>query len=101
MTIRILTLSLLMCITVFSSIESSPLLDEKLMANNPSLNVDDSALPMLQHANLIAFLCQQHKQIPLELKRKFCSNYIRLHKIQDDDEGEQQRNKRVGWTISV
>jgi hypothetical protein len=33
------------------------------------------------------------------MTRKFCSNYFPTDKIQEQQ--QQQRGKRVGWTISV
>jgi len=40
----------------------------------------------------ISHICQRQKQYPLKITKKFCST---------PSQEEQQRGKRVGWTISV
>jgi hypothetical protein len=59
-----------------------------LVGNNYS-----QQLPLFIHPlHFISHICQRQKQYPLKITRKFCS--IDLQK-------QQQRDKRVGWTISV
>ncbi|UJR27096.1 hypothetical protein I4U23_008396 [Adineta vaga] len=54
-------------------------------------------LPNFKHASyFISYLCQQQKQYSLYMRKKYCSSQFPSSKSQ-----EEQRGKRVGWTISV
>jgi len=61
--------------------------------NDMIINKSSQHFPLFRHRlHFISHICQRQKQYPLEiLTRKFC-----LTRSQ-----EEQRNKRVGWTISV
>lgn len=41
-------------------------------------------------------LCQRAEQYPWKLRKKFC-----LEQLQDKQQQEETRGKRVGWTISI
>ncbi|CAF2808201.1 unnamed protein product [Rotaria sp. Silwood2] len=101
MALRILSLYLLIFMVFVSSVESSPLLDSFLMENYPSLNLAHTSSPIIHRSNFISLICQRQEQYPIRLTRKLCSNYFQPYKLQEEDEEQQQRNKRVGWTISV
>ena len=76
---------------VISSIKSIPLTADDDLIENESFTIHP--------INFISLLCQQQEQqqqYPIKLIRKICSNYLQTNKLQ-----EQQRGKRVGWTISV
>jgi len=73
---------------VISSIKSIPLTADDDLIENESFTIHP--------INFISLLCQQQQQYPIKLIRKICSNYLQTNKLQ-----EQQRGKRVGWTISV
>ncbi len=79
-----------------TSIESSPLTDDFLIENDSAFNFGNTPSVIIHPFNFISFICQQQEQYPSKLTRKLCSNYLQSDKIQ-----EQQRGKRVGWTISV
>ena len=72
------------------SIQSSPLSDDYTLEN-------DSPTMIIHPYKFISLMCQQQEQYPTKLTRKLCSNYLQFDKAQD----QQQRGKRVGWTISV
>ena len=44
-------------------------------------------------SSFISYLCQRHKRYSTEITKKFCSSHIQPP--------EEQREKRVGWTIGV
>ena len=82
------------------SIQSSPLSDEYLFDNDfssPTL-INPSSPIMIHPYKFISLICQQQEQYPAKLTRKLCANTLQLDKVQDQ---QQQRGKRVGWTISV
>ncbi|CAF1050392.1 unnamed protein product [Rotaria sp. Silwood1] len=100
MALRILSLCLFIFMVCIFSIESSPLIDDILIENYPTPNLSHTSLPTIHQFNFISLICQQQEQYPMRLTKKLCSHYIQPYKIQEENE-EQQRNKRVGWTISV
>jgi hypothetical protein len=70
------------------SVESTSSTTNDMISNKSSQD-----FPLFRHRlYFISHICQRQKQYPLEITRKFC-----LTRSQQ----EQQRNKRVGWTISV
>jgi hypothetical protein len=77
---------------LFSSVAALPLSDDILIDNDLS----NSPSVIIHPLNFISLICQQQEQYPYKLMKKICSNDLQSYKIQ-----EQQRGKRVGWTISV
>jgi hypothetical protein len=92
MAIRFLLITQFIFMILFSSIQSLPLSDDSLTENDSTF----APYVIIHPFNFISLICQQQEQYRLKLRRKFCSNDLQLYKIQ-----EQQRVKRVGWTISV
>jgi len=80
-----------------SSIESSPLSSDVVIENYPSTDLLSASSDLIHPLNFISLICQQQEQYPIRLTKKLCSNSIHSYKAQE----EQQRGKRVGWTISV
>lgn len=94
---RIVISYFLIFMIFYSSIQSSPLFDDYITENGSPV---DFATPTFDLSSFISFICQRQEQYPFKLKRKVCSKYVQSFKIQEE-KPEQQRNKRVGWTISV
>jgi hypothetical protein len=83
-----------------SSIQSSAISDDFLIENDSSSSsslTNPSSVIIYPHS-FISLVCQQHEQYPSKITRKLCSNYLQSDKGQEQ---QQQRGKRVGWTISV
>ena len=98
MAFRMLLIFVLISMFSISSIQSSPLSDDYLLENDAS-SVNPSSAVIIHPYNFISLICQQPEQYPMKMIRKICSNYLPSDKIQDQQ--QQQRGKRVGWTISV
>ncbi len=96
MAFRILFLYVFISMVFISLIESSPLSDDFLIENDSSLDLANTPSVIIHPYNFISLICQQKERYPLKITKKLCSNYLQSNNIQ-----EQQRNKRVGWTISV
>jgi hypothetical protein len=47
-----------------------------------------------------SYICQRQKQYPLKITKKLCSTGFQSYKSREEKQ-QQQRGKRVGWTISV
>ncbi|CAF1135535.1 unnamed protein product [Rotaria magnacalcarata] len=106
MGIRFHSLYLIILLVICASIQSSPIWGENFNKHYSLLNLVNIPSSVIQRSNFISLLCQRQKQHPIELKTKLCSNYIQSYNVHadDDDEGQkqqEQREKRVGWTISV
>ncbi len=96
MAFRICLLYVFILMIYISSTESSPISDDFLIENDSSINLPNIPSVIIHPYNFISFICQQQEQYPSKMIRKLCLNNLQLDKIQ-----EQQRGKRVGWTISV
>jgi len=97
MAFRILSFYVFIFMIYFCSIESSPLSGDVLVENYPSTDLVSASSNIIHPLSFISLICQQQEQYPLRLTKKLCSNSIHSYKGQE----EQQRGKRVGWTISV
>ncbi len=85
-----------------SSIQSSAISDDFLIENDSSSSSSSLTNPssvIIDPHSFISLVCQQHEQYPSKITRKLCSNYLQSDKGQEQQ--QQQRGKRVGWTISV
>ncbi len=71
-----------------NSIESTPSTND-IITGETSENLTLFLHPLY----FLSHICQRQKQYPLKITRKFCSSR--------SQEQQQQRGKRVGWTISV
>ncbi|CAF1218470.1 unnamed protein product [Adineta steineri] len=93
MTMRFLIICLcLISLNLYYSVESTT---SRKKINLKSFN----ELPLYIHPlHFISHICRQQKQYSLEITRKYCPLHLQSSKSQ---EKQQQRGKRVGWTISV
>lgn len=71
-------------------IESSPLSTTKMDDHQHARSV------LLGKHAFDWILCQRAEQYPWKLRKKFC-----LEQLQDKQQQEETRGKRVGWTISI
>lgn len=97
MAIRILFSYIFILMVSISLIKSLPLTEDFLIDNDPSINLSNTPSVIIHPYSFISFICQQQEQYPSKITRKLCANYFQSDKIQE----QQQRGKRVGWTISV
>lgn len=99
MAFRMLFICALISMVYLISIQSSPLTDEYLFGNDFSSSATQTnpSSVLIHPYKFISLICQQQEQYPAKLTRKLCSNFLQFDKVQD----QQQRGKRVGWTISV
>ena len=104
MAFRLLSFYFFIWLIYAYSIQSLPLSDDF-----PADNYADSRLENMPHLvvhplQVIALICHQRERYPSQLTRQLCSGDARSFVPQADaDNGgdQQQRGKRVGWTISV
>ncbi|CAF1256900.1 unnamed protein product [Adineta steineri] len=100
MAFRILAFSIFISMIYFYSIESLPFSDDLPIENSLYPNLIKLPTDVMYPSNFISIICQQQEQYPLKLTNKLCSNSFHLYKIHEQQK-QQQRGKRVGWTISV
>ncbi len=98
MAFRILLSFIIISMVYVSLVQSSPISDDFLLENDSTPSLTNQSPVIIYPYNFISFICQQQEQYPLKITRKLCSNYLQSDKRQEQ---EQQRGKRVGWTISV
>jgi hypothetical protein len=93
MALRLLSFLCLLFIIPYCAPEST----NDLISNNYyPLNSHDTLI-FTHPLHFISHICQRQEQYPIELTNKFCAKYIQSQ----EEKQQQQRGKRVGWTISV
>jgi len=78
---------------IFCSINSITVSSKGINAERDS----DELLLNIHPLHLISYICHRQEQYPLKIRKNLCSTHVQSFKSQK----EQQRGKRVGWTISV
>ena len=94
---KMVSRTLLFCMFISTIYISSVLSDDFLLENDASPNSVNPPSMIAYPYDFISLICQQPEQYPSKITRKLCSNYFQSGKQQQ----QQQRGKRVGWTISV
>ena len=76
----------------FSYVTQSTSLPTKLIDHQTHARTGSS---IRYTGDFIFHLCQRSKQYPRKIKKQFCSEQWQ------DEHQQQQRDKRVGWTITI